>query len=118
MDIRDRGSASCPYVGVRIVLPWLQDCGCDGRETMLIFSMGVSVNGFISDRAGRFGWIDPTEEQFRFRIAQVRELGAYLCGRRLYETMLVWETDPAMRNDEPGGRTETHLPTQKSGPPD
>ena len=31
---------------------------------------------------------------------QVRELGGYLCGRRLYETMLVWETDPSMRNDE------------------
>jgi dihydrofolate reductase len=63
--------------------------------------MGVSVDGFIADRGGAFAWTVPSEEQFRFHIAQVRELGAYLCGRRLYETMLVWETDPSMRDDEP-----------------
>jgi len=69
---------------------------------MLIYSMGVSVDGFIADREGAFGWSVPSEEQFRFHIAQVRELGAYLCGRRLYETMLPWETDPSMRDDELG----------------
>jgi dihydrofolate reductase len=68
---------------------------------MLIYSMGVSVDGFIADREGAFGWTVPGEEQFRFHIEQVRELGVYLCGRRLYETMLVWETDPAMRATEP-----------------
>jgi dihydrofolate reductase len=67
---------------------------------MLIYSMGVSVDGFIADREGAFGWTVPNEEQFRFHIAQVSELGAYLCGRRLYETMLPWETDPSMRDDE------------------
>jgi dihydrofolate reductase len=67
---------------------------------MLIYSMGVSVDGFIADREGGFGWTVPSEEQFRFHIAQVRELGCYLCGRRLYETMLPWETDPSMRDDE------------------
>ncbi|MFL5863572.1 MAG: dihydrofolate reductase family protein [Solirubrobacteraceae bacterium] len=69
---------------------------------MLIYSMGVSVDGFIADRDGGFGWTVPDEEQFRFHIAQVRELGGYLCGRRLYETMLVWETDPSMRDNELG----------------
>jgi hypothetical protein len=44
----------------------------------------------------------PNEEQFRLHIAQTRELGGYLCGRRLYETMLLWETDPSMRDDELG----------------
>src|SRR3954453_12113413 len=67
---------------------------------MLIYSMGVSVDGFIADREGAFGWSAPSEEQFRFHTAQVRELGGYLCGRRLYETMLVWEADPAMRDSE------------------
>src|SRR4051795_10748565 len=67
---------------------------------MLIYSMGVSVDGFIADREGAFGWGAPSEEQFRFHIAQARELGGYLCGRRLYEAMLVWETDPSMRDDE------------------
>ncbi|HUA48252.1 MAG TPA: dihydrofolate reductase family protein [Solirubrobacteraceae bacterium] len=69
---------------------------------MLIYSMGVSVDGFISDRAGAFGWTAPSEEQFRFHLAQVRELGCHLCGRRLYETMLVWETDPSLRDNELG----------------
>ena len=63
--------------------------------------MSVSVDGFIADRKGGFGWTAPSEELFRFHLAQVRELGGYLLGRRLYETMLVWETDPSLRDDEP-----------------
>jgi len=64
--------------------------------------MGVSVDGFIADREGRFDWTVPSEEQFGFHLAQVRELGGYLLGRRLYETMLVWETDPSLRDNELG----------------
>ena len=67
---------------------------------MLIYSMGVSVDGFIADREGAFAWTVPDEEQFRFHTAQVRELGGHLCGRKLYETMLVWETDPSLRDSE------------------
>ena len=69
---------------------------------MLIYSMSVSVDGFITDREGAFGWSAPSEELFRFHLALVSELGGYLCGRRLYETMLVWETDPSLRENEPG----------------
>ena len=68
---------------------------------MLIYSMGVSVDGFIVDREGEFGWTVPSEELFRFHTAQIRELGGFLLGRGLYETMLVWETDPSMRETEP-----------------
>jgi dihydrofolate reductase len=67
---------------------------------MLIYSMSVSVDGFIADREGAFGWTVPNEEQFAFHIVQTRELGSFLCGRRLYETMLVWETDPSLRDNE------------------
>ncbi|HSK55271.1 MAG TPA: dihydrofolate reductase family protein [Jiangellales bacterium] len=67
---------------------------------MLIYSMSVSVDGFITDRTGDFGWTVPSEELFRFHTERVRELGGCLCGRRLYETMLPWETDPAMRESE------------------
>jgi dihydrofolate reductase len=67
---------------------------------VLIYSMGVSVDGFINDRTGAFGWTVPSDEQFRFHIAQVREVGVYLCGRRLYETMLVCDTDPSLCTDE------------------
>jgi dihydrofolate reductase len=69
---------------------------------MLIYSMSVSLDGFIADREDAFGWTAPNEEQFRFHIAQTRELGGFLLGRRLYETMLVWETDPSMRDSELG----------------
>ncbi len=64
---------------------------------MLICSMSVSLDGFIADRDGGFGWSVPSEEQFAFHLEETQELGGFLCGRRLYETMLPWETDPAMR---------------------
>src|SRR5215207_3097793 len=67
---------------------------------MLIYSMSVSVDGFIADREGGFGWGASSEELFRFHTALVSELGGYLLGRRLYETMLVWETDSSLRDDE------------------
>jgi dihydrofolate reductase len=67
---------------------------------VLIFSMAVSVDGFIADRHGRFDWSVPSEEQFRFHVSEVRQLGRVVCGRRLYETMLPWETDPSLRGTE------------------
>lgn len=76
------------------------DVQLNGDIAMLIYSMSVSVDGFITDRKGAFGWTVPDEEQFRFHVAQIRELGGYLCGRRLYETMLPWDTDPSMRDNE------------------
>ena len=72
---------------------------------MLIYSMSVSVDGFIADREGAFGWTAPSEELFRFHTAPVSELGGYLCGRRLYETMLPWETDPSLRETSLGPRS-------------
>jgi dihydrofolate reductase len=65
---------------------------------VLIYSMGISIDGFIADRNGDFAWTVPDDELFGFHLALVGELGSYLCGRRLYETMLVWETDPSMRD--------------------
>ena len=67
---------------------------------MLIYSMGASVDGFIRDRDGGFAWSVPSDELFAVHLEHVRELGGLLLGRRLYETMLVWETDPAMRETE------------------
>lgn len=70
------------------------------RSNVLIYSMGVSLDGFIADRGGNFGWTAPDDETFGFHLDRVRELGCHLCGRRLYETMLVWETDPALRHND------------------
>lgn len=66
---------------------------------MLIYSMGVSVDGFIADREGGFAWGAPDDELFGFHLSRVSGLGGYLLGRALYEAMLVWETDPSVRTD-------------------
>ena len=54
--------------------------------------MGVSLDGFIAGPDGDFGWSAPDEELHRFHNEQTRELGVHLCGRRLYEVMVYWET--------------------------
>jgi dihydrofolate reductase len=58
----------------------------------LIYSMGVSLDGFIAGPQGEIDWSAPDEELHRFHNQQTRELGAQLCGRRLYEEMVFWET--------------------------
>jgi dihydrofolate reductase len=58
----------------------------------VIYSMGVSLDGFIAGPNGEIDWSGPDEELHRFHNLQTRELGVHLCGRRLYETMLYWET--------------------------
>src|SRR5918992_3649430 len=58
----------------------------------VIYSMSVSLDGFIAGPRGEIDWTAPDEELHRFHNQRVREQGAHLCGRRLYEEMLVWET--------------------------
>jgi dihydrofolate reductase len=58
----------------------------------LIYSMTMSLDGFIADPNGEIDWSAPDEELHRFHNQRVREVGAQLCGRRLYEVMLYWET--------------------------
>jgi dihydrofolate reductase len=58
----------------------------------LIYSMGVSLDGFIAGPDGDIDWSAPDEELHRFHNQQARETGADLYGRRLYETMRYWET--------------------------
>ena len=71
---------------------------------MLIYSMGASLDGFIADRNGDFAWNAPSDELFEFQLDYVTTLGCHLLGRRLYETMRVWETDPALRATELGAK--------------
>ena len=58
----------------------------------VIYSLTTSLDGFIADRDGEIDWSPPDEELHRFHNDQTRELGAHLLGRRLYETMVYWET--------------------------
>jgi dihydrofolate reductase len=61
----------------------------------LIYSMSVSLDGFIAGPGGEIDWSAPDEELHRFHNQRVREIGVQLCGRRLYEEMLYWETADA-----------------------
>jgi dihydrofolate reductase len=56
------------------------------------YSMGASLDGYIVGPDGRFDWTVPDADVFRFWIDDIREVGVHLMGRRLYETMLYWET--------------------------
>jgi len=58
----------------------------------LIYSLGVSLDGFIAGPDGEIDWSAPDEELHRFHNQQTREIGTHLCGRRLYEVMVYWET--------------------------
>ena len=62
------------------------------RMRKVIYSQTVSLDGFIADRDGEIDWSAPDEELHRFHNERTRELGAHFCGRRLYETMVYWET--------------------------
>jgi dihydrofolate reductase len=67
------------------------------------FSMGCSLDGYIVGPDGSFDWTAPDPEVFRFWIDEIRGVGVHLLGRRLYETMLYWETadqDPSQGADE------------------
>jgi dihydrofolate reductase len=69
----------------------------------LIYSMGISLDGFIAGPGGEIDWAAPDEELHRFHNSQMAEIGVHLCGRRLYETMLYWETaaeDPSLPDTE------------------
>jgi dihydrofolate reductase len=62
----------------------------------LIYIANVSLDGFIEDARGSFDWTEPDEEVFAFITDLVRSVGTCLYGRRMYETMAVWETDATL----------------------
>jgi dihydrofolate reductase len=62
----------------------------------LIYITNVSLDGYIEDADGSFDWTDPSDEVFSFITNLVRPVDTWLYGRRLYEAMAVWETDPAL----------------------
>lgn len=66
----------------------------------VIYSMSVSLDGYVAGPGGEIDWSTPDEELHQFHNDRVRGQEAQLCGRRLYETMLYWET--AEENPEAG----------------
>jgi dihydrofolate reductase len=62
----------------------------------LIYVTNVSLDGYIEDEHGSFDWMPPEDDFFAFITDLMRPIGTYLYGRRLYDLMAVWETDPAL----------------------
>jgi dihydrofolate reductase len=71
----------------------------------LIYSMGISLDGFIAGPGGEIDWSAPDEELHRFHNEQARATGAYVYGRRLYEEMKVWDVAD-QRPDAPAAVVE------------
>src|SRR6478672_5348431 len=67
----------------------------------LIYIANASLDGFIEDDTGNFDWSEPSEEAHAFINDVVRPVGTHLYGRRMYETMRVWETDPSLAAGSP-----------------
>jgi dihydrofolate reductase len=62
----------------------------------LTYIANVSLDSFIEDEHGSIDWTVPDDEVFTFITDLVRSAGTYLYGRRMYETMAPWETDPGL----------------------
>ena len=67
----------------------------------VIYSMSVSLDGFIAGPTGDIGWGAPDAEMFGFHVEQTRPIAAHLCGRGVYQEMLVWETAEQTMSGEP-----------------
>jgi dihydrofolate reductase len=67
----------------------------------LIYIANCSLDGYTADEAGNFDFTEPSEEVHAFENDLVRRAGTHLYGRRMYETMAVWETDPSLRDHSP-----------------
>ncbi|MFE6531231.1 dihydrofolate reductase family protein [Streptomyces rochei] len=62
----------------------------------LIYASNMSLDGCTEDERGAFDWAPPDDEVFAFITDLMRSAGTYLYGRRMYETLAVWETDPSL----------------------
>ena len=62
----------------------------------LIYASNMSLDGCTEDEHGGFDWAPPDDDVFAFITGIMRSAGTYLYGRRMYETMAVWETDSSL----------------------
>lgn len=62
----------------------------------LIYMAITSLDAYVADEQGQFGWAEPGEEVHGFINDLERSVGTYLYGRRMYQTMAPWETDATL----------------------
>jgi dihydrofolate reductase len=62
----------------------------------LIFAANVSVDGYTEDEAGGFNWAPQDDDVFAAITEVMRSAGTYLYGRKMYEVLAPWETDPTL----------------------
>lgn len=62
----------------------------------LIYASNMSLDGCTEDAEGGINWAPPDDDVFASITEVMRSAGTYLYGRRMYETMAVWETDPTL----------------------
>lgn len=67
----------------------------------LIYIANMSLDGYTEDRDGKFDWTDPSEDVFTFITSIIKGTPTHLYGRRMYESMMVWETDPKLAAESP-----------------
>ena len=67
----------------------------------LIYSTIASLDGYVADENGDFGWARPSDEVHAFVNDLERPVGTYLYGRRMYETMVYWETAHTLPDQGP-----------------
>ena len=89
----------------------------------LIYGSNMSLDGCTEDDRGGFDWAPPDDDVFVSITELMRSAGTYLYGRRMYETLAVWETDPALgaRSELTAayaapGRRRTRSSTPRPGP--
>jgi dihydrofolate reductase len=95
--------------------PGLMRCGCGCTSTIdrsemakLVYAAIASLDGYVEDEEGAFDWAAPDEEVHAYVNDLERSVGTYLYGRRMYETMVFWETastdadEPAVIGDYAG----------------
>jgi dihydrofolate reductase len=64
----------------------------------LIYNVIASLDGFIEDAEGKFDWAAPDDEVHAFVNELQRPIGSYLLGRRMYETLVFWESPPDLEH--------------------
>ena len=67
----------------------------------LIYVANTSLDGYTEDKDGKFDWTDPNDEVFGFITNLIRATQTHLYGRRMYEAMMEWETEPKLAAESP-----------------